>query len=148
MSLFTGPLTITQLDVDWKLWQLEHDLVYEVGDKGSGKVISVPVGFITDGASIPQFLWSILPTWGTYSRAAVIHDFLYYCLRKGVPHPLAPDRKTADNIFLEAMAVCGVTVPVRNTIYAAVRTFGGYVLNNKKSVNDNSAVLVDVIGKD
>lgn len=125
MSLFTGPLTITHLELgEWRRWQMAQNLVYEVGDKGSGKAIIVPSGFITDGASVPQFLWGFLPSWGKYSRAAVVHDYLYERLRTGLPHEYARERKDADAIFLEAMAVCEVSWPTRHLMWLAVRVFG------------------------
>ena len=34
--------------------------------------------FMTDFASIPRPLWSILPQWGRYGNAAVVHDFGYW----------------------------------------------------------------------
>ncbi len=109
MSRFTGELTITQLDVDYRTWRLEQPLVYEVGDENSGHMIEVHKLFETDGASVPRIFWALLPTWGKYSRAAVVHDYLYNELREGTePHPEAPTRQRADAIFLEAMAVCGV----------------------------------------
>ena len=123
MSAFTDALTLTQSD-DWRRWTIEQPLIYEVGALGSGALITVPTGFSTDGASIPQFLWSVMPTWGRYSRAAVIHDYLYVLLKSGTPHPLAPDRRTADAIFYEAMVVCGTNSTVRWVIWAAVRVFG------------------------
>ena len=98
---------------------------YEVGELGSGVFVDVPIGFDTDGASIPRFLWAILPTWGRYSRAAVVHDYLYRMLRESTPHPAAPSRKKADGIFLEAMAVLGVSRLVRYVIWGPVRLFGG-----------------------
>jgi hypothetical protein len=124
MSNFTNFLTITQSD-DWRSWRIEQPLIYEVGALGSGQVITVPAGFVTDGASIPQLLWAIMPTWGRYSRAAVVHDFLYAALRAGAPHQFAPDRKTADGIFHEAMVVCGVNTTIRWLIWVSVRLFGG-----------------------
>lgn len=62
MSRFTGELTITQLDVDYRTWRLEQPLVYEVGDENSGRVIEVHKLFETDGASIPRLFQSLLPT--------------------------------------------------------------------------------------
>lgn len=116
MSRFTGEVTVTQLAVKSKLWRLEHDLVFEVGYEGSGQEIVVPKGFITDGATIPQWLWGLLPCWGTYSRAAVIHDYLCWKLH-GTPHPLAPTRDKADAIFREAMRVCGTGPVTRFIVY-------------------------------
>lgn len=40
--------------------------------------IRVPVGFVTDFASIPRVLWSVLPPDGQYAYAAVVHDYLYW----------------------------------------------------------------------
>jgi Protein of unknown function (DUF1353) len=121
MSSFTDELTVTHLDANWKLWRVERDFVYEVGAKGSGQTISVPKGFITDGASVPQLFWAVLPAWGSYSRAALVHDYLCYLLHKGTPHAEAPTRKRADQIFWEAMKVCGTSWPVRAFMYVGVR---------------------------
>lgn len=126
MSSFTDELTITEVALNWRVWRLEQDFSYEVGDKGTGKVITVPKGFETDGASVPQFLWSLFPAWGSYSRAAVIHDLLCHLINCGVPHPEAPTRRDADLIFLEAMKVCG-TGPVTRTILYGGARLGGYL---------------------
>lgn len=115
MSAFTGELTITE--VTWRVWRLEQDLVFEVGHEGSGRRIVVPKGFMTDGASVPQALWSLLPTWGRYSRAAVIHDYLCFLITKGQPHPEAPTRQEADDIFREAMRVVGTGTITRFILY-------------------------------
>ena len=103
MGAFTSELTITQLSGNdthgWRLWRLAEPLIYEVGGRGSGRVILVSKGFITDGPSIPQFLWSILPVWASWSRAGVIHDYLCYLIALNNPHPEAPTRDHADRIF-------------------------------------------------
>jgi len=58
-------------------WVIVEDMVYIIG-KTDVKVV-VPRGFVTDFASIPQFLSSFgLSPHGQYSRAAVIHDYLYW----------------------------------------------------------------------
>jgi len=135
MSRFTGELTITQLDVDYRTWRLEQPLVYEVGDENSGHMIEVHKLFETDGASVPRIFWALLPTWGKYSRAAVVHDYLYNELREGTePHPEAPTRQRADAIFLEAMAVCGVGLLTRWAMWAAVRLFGFLALQAARAV--------------
>jgi Protein of unknown function (DUF1353) len=41
-------------------------------------VIVVPAGFVTDFASTPRALWSVIPPTGRYQLAAVVHDFLYW----------------------------------------------------------------------
>jgi hypothetical protein len=89
---------------------------YDVGAEGSQDQITVPVGFETDFASVPRVFWAILPKWGKYGNAAVIHDWLYW--EQGRSRP------AADAVFLEAMAVLGVSAVVRQTMYTAVRLFG------------------------
>lgn len=93
----------------------EHDLL-----------ITVPEAFMTDFASIPRLFWTILPPWGKYSPAAVVHDFLYWS--KMVR------RKEADQVFLILMQRLGVATWKRRIMYRAVRIFGGfrYGKNNKK----------------
>ena len=82
--------------------------------------VTVPSGFVTDGASIPKVFWSILSPFGDYFAAAVIHDFLY---SKSNQNTFT--RLQCDNIFKEAMFNIGVPWYRRDVIYRAVRTFGG-----------------------
>ena len=89
---------------------------YGVGGEDSQDQITVPVGFETDFASVPRPFWAILPKWGKYGNAAVIHDWLYW--EQGRPRP------AADAVLLEGMVVLGVSAVVRQTIYTAVRLFG------------------------
>src|SRR5690349_4401848 len=60
-------------------WILLAPLVYIIGD--TSERIVVPAGFVTDLASVPSEFWgpplSLTPT-GQYSRAAIIHDYLYW----------------------------------------------------------------------
>lgn len=97
-------------------WQLIKPLVYTVRWQMDGLTITVPAGFRTDFASVPQFLWSIFPPHGIYSRACVIHDFLYRMTRCS--------RFLADAIFREAMHQLGVSQWKRVAMYYAVRAFG------------------------
>ena len=115
MSRFTESLVVTPLD-DGRTWIILSDFGYAVGAENSGDVIDVPVGTYTDFASIPRPLWSILPRWGRYGNAAVIHDWLYW--------DQARTRKQADLILLEGMQVLQVSAWQRAAIYWAVRAFG------------------------
>ncbi len=123
MSPFTGALTVTSLDKHCLMWRLEQPLRYEVGHLGSGRCVVVPAGYVTDAASIPWPLRAVLPAWGRYSRAALVHDALYTALARGEPHPEAPTRKTADAIFHEALIISGVSAPLACLMWAAVRLF-------------------------
>lgn len=134
MSGFRGNLTITELEPTWEKWRLETDVVYDLGD---GSLITVPKGFITDGASVPRPLWDIVPAWGRYSRAAVLHDFLCRMIDRGKPHRLAPDRHAADALFLQAMIDSGVNTAVRNAMWAAVR---GYSIALQSAEHQNQTL--------
>jgi len=80
------------------------------------KPITVPKGFKTDFASVPRFFWRILPPWGKYSEAAVVHDFLYSIG--------SMTRLLADKEFKYLMMRIGVSWWKRNVMYLAVRMFG------------------------
>ena len=125
MGVFMSELTITHPSDNgrhcWRLWRLAEPLIYEVGGRGSGRVILVSKDFITDGSSIPQFLWSILPVWARYSRAGVIHDYLCYRIAVNNPHPEAPTRDHADRIFFEAMEALNVGWVQKYLLYWGVR---------------------------
>ena len=96
-------------------WVLFSDLDYRVGD--SDITIRVPRGFVTDFASIPQAFWSAgLSPNGKYSKAAIVHDYLYWA--QGCT------RKQADNILMIAMKESGVDIATRTEIYEGVRLGG------------------------
>jgi hypothetical protein len=74
----------------------------------------VPEGFISDGASIPGYLWVVLggPYSGPYRDAAVIHD--YYCREKS--------RRWEDVhlVFLEAALKRGTAQSLAQSMYAGI----------------------------
>jgi hypothetical protein len=146
VGTFTSELTITQLSGNdrhgWRLWRLAEPLIYEVGERGSGRVILVSKGFITDGPSIPQFLWAILPVWASWSRAGVIHDYLCCLIALNNPHPEAPTRDHADRIFLEAMKVLNVGWVQKTLLYLGVRI--GTWLNVRTTMVDHNIKLAEI----
>jgi len=79
--------------------------------------ITIPAGFETDFASVPQVFWNILPPCGSYGKAAVVHDFLYRT--KGLA-----TRGQADAVLLEAMTFLFVGWWTRQVIYWGVRIGG------------------------
>jgi len=121
MSRFTGPLAIREFNVDSDTWELLEDLVWEVGEEGSGQFVVVPTGFISDGASIPWPINIVMHRWGRYRRAACLHDFLCELIRKGTPHRLFKTRKDADREFSIANQASGISVPMRGLLYTGVR---------------------------
>jgi len=103
-------------------WVLMENLIYQIGQTST--VIVVPRGFVTDFASIPQAFWSFgLSAHGRYSKAAIVHDYLYWT--QGC------SREQADNLLMIAMKESSVDSGQRFAIYEGVRLGGGQPwLNN------------------
>jgi len=108
-----GLIIRTVGDVDWSF---------------AGHCGVIPSGTISDGASVPRFAWSlgISPFDGDYFDAAVLHDFIY----RDTETPFT--RKQADRIFLAAMVWLGVGFWKRQTVFRAVRMFGGKPWNDNR----------------
>jgi hypothetical protein len=94
-----------------RLWRLVKPFRFQ-----GARCINVPVGFITDGASVPRLCWPLFSPTGSYLGAAVIHDFLY--------SSKVLTRKESDLVFLEAMKAAGVGLFTRRLVFAAVRVGG------------------------
>jgi hypothetical protein len=116
MSRFLTDLVLRRLanrdDGDWKL---EYDFSFE--SQVAGKIITAPVGFLTDLASVPR-LPVVYDQFGNRAdEPAVIHDYLY------TSHETS--RVVADSVFHEAMLVCNVKPWRAWCMWVAVRIFGG-----------------------
>ena len=85
--------------------------------------VHVPREFVTDLASVPQIFWNILPPFGKYQEAAVVHDYLYRT------HLFS--RYIADRVLLAGMKVRRVPGWQRFLIFWAVRLFGWGPWNNE-----------------
>lgn len=130
MTLFARPLVITPLPIEtrWVLgvlplpsirtWRIDRAVGYTTQ---AGEYIAVKEGTITDLASIPRWLWPILPPDGDYLEAAVIHDELYRRHRSG---DITRTRYQADSIFLEAMRFGNILAWERFLVYRGVRLGG------------------------
>jgi hypothetical protein len=84
----------------------------------SGERWIADVGDEIDGASIPEFLWSVAgsPFVGDYRRASVIHDV--ECQKRRRPS------KAVHEMFYHAMRCDNVPDDVALRFYTAVRLFG------------------------
>ncbi len=93
-----------------KRWILERQLSYV----GKRETFVVPAGMSTDFASVPRpFVW-LLPPYGAYTNAAVLHDYL--CRPEA-----GVSRADADGLFRRAMRELDVPVIRRWMMWAAVR---------------------------
>lgn len=93
-------------------------------------LITVEKGFDTDYASVPRIFWAIYPPDGSYTDAAVIHDYLYWYQAAQPGKPIT--RVEADAVFLEAMTALGVPWHRRHILHKAVRV-GGWVPWGKRA---------------
>lgn len=94
---------------------------YFLGEKNSDRWVDVPIGYLTDGASVPRVFWSLIPPWGAYGQAAVLHDWLcenpYFHTPGG---KVTIDRATVDGVLYEALEVLQVHPAIRTTIKLGV----------------------------
>lgn len=105
--------------VDATKWQIVTPFFFYFDENNKEEGVTVPEGFITDFASIPRIFWSILAPTGLYTKAAVVHDFLYSKENKS-----DFERKFCDRMFLEGMRALNVGRITRYTMYLGVRCFG------------------------
>lgn len=121
-SLITEDLSTN----DGPRFKLVEDLVWF---RPSGALV-IPAGFVTDFASIPRYLWPILPPVGAYDRAAVVHD--YYYRFNGCP------RVFADQLLEEGMTELDVTPWKSVLIYRGVRLGGIFPWRKYRKAEQNA----------
>lgn len=104
---------------DWDYYYTRDTLRWRANAPIAGAIseVEVPVGFVTDLASIPSEFWSVLPPTARYSYPAIIHDYLYWF------QPC--ERAQADAVFKAAMEDLQVATTKIVVIFNAVRLAGG-----------------------
>jgi hypothetical protein len=107
-------------DISKQKWQLkqEWELAQPFRYQGRTDLISVPVGFKSDFASVPRPFWWLVPRYGRYTKAAVLHDYL---CRKGAELEPPIHRSDADGIFRRSMRELRVDLLRRWIMWSAVR---------------------------
>ena len=111
----TPPSPAVRAFGDNRFWITVEDMIYVIGS--TNERIVVPKGFVTDFASIPQALWSLgLTPHGQYSRAAVVHDYLYWS--QGCTRP------QSDRLLVIAMKESSVSRFDEFLVYRGVDTGG------------------------
>lgn len=88
-----------------------------------GTYFTIPAGYKTDFASVPQFLWGIFPPHGLAAIPSLIHDYMYdnQLFAQELGHENA--RRLADTYFFIHMTQTGVPKWQRLLYYWAVRLF-------------------------
>ncbi|MDJ0521897.1 MAG: DUF1353 domain-containing protein [Planctomycetota bacterium] len=113
MPFTTEPLRVEQIGDD--CWKLLEPIRYQ----GRDEWFTVPAGYETDFASVPQAFWWIVPRYGRYTKASVLHDHLCEKADAG-----EFSRCDADGIFRRSMREEQVPRLRRWMMWAAVR-WGG-----------------------
>lgn len=90
-------------------WRLVEPLIYQ----GKDDVFRVEAGYVTDFASVPRLAVWLIPRFGRYTPAAIVHDFLCDTL------PVPP--VDVDGIFRRIMRELGVPPVRRWLMWAGVR---------------------------
>lgn len=93
----------------------------------NGVTYVVPEGFVTDGATIPKFLWPIFGTPTDIPRlyVALLHDYLYTIGPKQDPNPRGQLRRQADRLYLDFNIQLGEPKTRTKIEYRFIRWFGG-----------------------
>jgi len=127
MSSFSNPLVVVPLD-DGKSWVVVcGDFEYAPAD--GSEAIRVPQWMITDFASTPRPLWSLMGgPWGKHGNAAVIHDCGYWQQDRS--------RAACDRLFLDGMRELGVARARARLMYLAVKLFGWGAWRKNKRANE------------
>lgn len=96
----------------WKVW-IGFD--YAIGDlEQPSEVITVPAGFVFDGASVPLLLRFFVPmAHPNYLQAAALHDWMIKSKRH--------TRAECDRVFREALGALGMPNFWRDVMFLAVR---------------------------
>jgi len=124
-----------------RAYELVADWTYEWKHDGIRRRITVPKGFVCDGASVPRLVWTltgILPD-GLIRAAALVHDWLYAHhgrppsrsyqeFRRGrwVAMDAVWSRAEADRLFARIMRDAGLGKARRRIAYLGVRVFAGW----------------------
>lgn len=98
---------------------LLNDLCYE----GKDESWTIPSGFETDFATVPRIIQWLIPTYGKYTLAAILHD--YFCVElsrayKQQREPFITSSDT-DGTFRRVMRELGVPFAQRWLIWTGVR---------------------------
>ena len=119
-------------DRDDRYTLLKEPLVWKVGR--SGRTITVPAGFVSDYASIPPGVSIFLPKRGRYSRAAIVHDYLYWSQKCS--------RDQADNLMMIGMKETDVKSYQRWFIYTGVDWGGASAWKTNREARQSGSLRI------
>src|SRR6478736_2672355 len=113
-------------------WELVEPLRYQ----GNTDHFEVPAKFQTDFASVPRAFQWLVPTYGRYTKSAILHDYLCDEARAG-----RFNRDDADGIFRRTMRELGVSFLRRWIMWGAV-ALASFWLALKNAVHEERGFRV------
>lgn len=116
MTVYPTIVLVKYLVGTYKQWMVYEDC--QAGD------LLIPEGFVTDFASVPRWLWSIIPPYGIAANASVLHDYRYIFCELGQELGSHHARIRADKLFLGDLLQDGIPKWQAWAMYRAVRLFG------------------------
>lgn len=112
IGFYPRGVSVDVRSLDDKTWQLLAPFEY----RAARRTFVIEAGVTTDFASVPRpFVW-LIPAYGLYTRAAVLHDVL---CDQGIQRNVS--RRDADGIFLQALRILGVPFLQRWLMWTGVR---------------------------
>lgn len=101
---------------------------FYIGAEGSNAWVDVEAGVLSDGATVPFPVNALIPAWGSYAQAVLLHDRLcntYYkwVMVDGVVSKVDIDRAEIDSILDEALTVLKVPTTKHIAIMAGVHAY-------------------------
>ena len=109
---FDSP-TITVRRASDQLWEVVEPMVY----RGQRDTFVVPAGFLTDFATVPRVVVWLIPRFGRYTLAAVLHDWL---ITVGLADGILSSRD-ADGLFRRVLRELDVPPVRRWLMWCGVR---------------------------
>lgn len=127
MSAFLDKLDVEEIDdVNFKI--VNHFFRYQ--SDIARQIFTVPVGFVTDFASVPR-LGAVYAWLGNEGHeAAVVHDWLYYSA--------ITTKDMADDVLLEALEVSGISWFKAHIFWLGVHVGGFVAWNGHRSAGDSA----------
>lgn len=146
-AIVYDPLASRELGKDH--WRNLGMFRYYIGEKNSDEWVTVNAGALSDGASVPFPCNALIPAWGSYSQAVLLHDVLcntYYKFKMigGVAQQVPITRTEIDAILAEAMVVLNVHPARRNLINAGVSLYR-WLRNPKRPVPNPARVRLEAM---
>ena len=109
-------------------WVLIENLYVCLKD---GSRIVIPAGFGTDLSSVPRYLWFMMPPYGNFLIAAIVHDYMYATNYRESDLGTFHARKLADDTMLYMSQLHNNenwSKRIDNYLrYAGVRLFGSFI---------------------